>query len=77
MDFLSVTQVKNPNEIKIWLTLEHFIVFFLLGKLSFPRMVRPLEWAPIGLPLKEVAVHAGHKLLIEADPLIIDNPQYI
>jgi hypothetical protein len=40
-------------------------------------MVRPLEWAPIGLPLKEVAVQAGHKVLIEVDPLIIDNPQYI
>ena len=41
--------------------------FFLLGQASFPIMVRPIEQAPIGISLEQVAVRAGHEVLIVAD----------
>jgi hypothetical protein len=30
-------------------------------------MVRPVDYAPICLPLGEVVVHASHKVLMEVD----------
>ncbi len=43
-------------------------------------MVRPIELAPINLPLEDVAVHAGRKVLMEVDKnsvRIVGNPQGI
>jgi hypothetical protein len=43
-------------------------------------MVRPIEEASIRLPMEEVAVRAGHKVLMEVDKSIspiIGNPQGI
>ncbi len=36
----------------------------------FPGMVRPIEYAPIRLSFEEVAVRAGHEVLIEVDDKI-------
>jgi hypothetical protein len=55
------------------------IVFFfsLFGQLNFPRMVRPIDYAPNCLSFKEVAVCASHKVFIDIDDnsaLIVGNP---
>ncbi len=51
-------------------------VLFLLGQPSFPK-IRSIEWAYICLSLKEVSVHAGHKVRMEIDIilLIAGDPQ--
>jgi len=41
--------------------------FFLFEKPSFPGVVRPMEQATICLSMEEVAVHAGHVVLMEVD----------
>jgi hypothetical protein len=43
-------------------------------------MVRPTEYTPITLSFEEVAVRAGHEVLMELDDsilLIVDDPQGI
>jgi hypothetical protein len=55
-------------------------LLLLFGQLSFPGKVRPLDCAPKHLFLKEVTVHATHKVLLEvtdASSLINGNPQGI
>ncbi len=52
----------------------------MFGPKSFPGMVRPIEEAPICLYLEEVAVRAGHNVMIDVDAnisLIIGNPHMI
>jgi hypothetical protein len=52
----------------------------LIWTAEFPGMIRPMAKAPIWLSLIEVAVHTGHKVLIEVDNysrLIVGNPQGI
>ncbi len=44
--------------------------------LSFPGIVRPRYYALVLLSLEDVTVHAGHKVLVEADDnntLIVAN----
>ncbi len=41
--------------------------FFLIYTWIFSRMVRPIDKAPISLSEEEVALHAGHKVLVEVD----------
>jgi hypothetical protein len=57
----------------------HFF-FFLIGKPSFSRMVRPVHQVPICLFVEEVALSAGSKVLMEVDdnsaPIFV-NPQGI
>ncbi len=46
----------------------------------YPRNSGPLDWAPIHMSFEEVAVHAGHKVLMEADDTsapIVSNRQGI
>ncbi len=38
----------------------------MYGQLHFPRMVRPIEYSD-PLPLEEVAVLAGHEILMKVD----------
>jgi hypothetical protein len=40
---------------------------FLYGQVCFPRMVKPIEEAPIFLSLEKVTVRAGPKVLIVVD----------
>ncbi len=51
----------------------------MFGPLSFPGMVRPIECSPIYLSLEEVTVHAGHKVLMEVDYILlaVGDPQGI
>jgi hypothetical protein len=39
----------------------------MIEQTSFSRMVRAIDWAPICLSLEEVAVRAGHDVLIKVD----------
>jgi len=43
------------------------LIFLLIKQSGFPRMVRPIGYIPIHLPMEEVAMHAGHKVLMEVD----------
>jgi hypothetical protein len=47
----------------------------LFGQQSFSRIGSPIEKAPIDMPLKEIAVHAGQEVLMEVDDniLLIDK----
>jgi len=36
--------------------------FFLIGQLSFPRMIRPLDYASVRLSFEEVAMHYSYKV---------------
>ncbi len=51
----------------------------MFGPLSFPGIVRPIECTPICLSMEEVAVHAGHKVFMEVDYILLDvgDPQGI
>ncbi len=45
--------------------------------MKFPRMVRPMEEASIGLSLEQIPVHIGNKVLLKVDdniPLMVGNP---
>ncbi len=44
-----------------------FFFFFLIGPPSFTAMIRPIGKTPIHLSMEEVAVHIGHKFLMESD----------
>jgi hypothetical protein len=53
---------------------------FLFGQPSFLGLARPIENVLICLSLEEIAVHAGHKVLMEVDKnisLIARNPKGI
>ncbi len=43
---------------------------------EFPRLVMPIEWAPIHLSMEEVTVSAGHEVLTFIS-LIVGDPQGI
>jgi len=47
--------------------LKKFFFFFLIGPPSFTAMIRPIGKTPIHLSMEEVAVHIGHKFLMESD----------
>ncbi len=47
-------------------TLVDFFYFFL-EQPNFPRIIRLIEYFPIHWSLKEIAVHAGHEVLIVVD----------
>ncbi len=50
------------------------------GKLIFDTTVKLIHWPAIHLSLEEVAVHAGHKVLVEVDidsMLIVGDPWQI
>jgi len=52
-------------------------LFCLIMQLSFPEMVKPIDYAPIGLSMEEVAVCPGRKVLVEVNNesvLIVGNP---
>ncbi len=52
----------------------------MFKQLILPRIVRPIEQAPYCLSLEEVALCAGHKVLMEADDNllpIIGDPHWI
>ena len=42
-------------------------LFLLVCKAKFPKMVRPVDYAPNRLSLDEVTVHASRKVLMEVD----------
>ncbi len=53
------------------------LFFYLFGQASFPRVVKPIDYAAIRLSLEGVAVLPGHKVLMDVDDngvLIVDNP---
>ncbi len=47
--------------------IEEKYYFFLIGLPSFPRMVKPIDKAPVKVSLVKVAVHAGRKVMMEVD----------
>ncbi len=47
---------------------------FLIKLLSFLGMVKPVEQAPICMCLEEVAMYAGHKVLMVVDLYIVGDP---
>jgi hypothetical protein len=54
------------------------LFYFYFEQPSFSRKVWPMEWAPIRMPMEEVAVHADHKGLKKADNnilLVVSDPQ--
>jgi hypothetical protein len=55
------------------------LLLLLFGQLSFPGMVRPIEWVPICLSLEEVGEYAGHKVWVEGDHILMiaGHPQWI
>ncbi len=53
----------------------YFFFLFVIGQLSFPGMVRPIEKATICMCLEEVAMYAGHKVLKLVDLYIVGDPQ--
>jgi hypothetical protein len=55
-------------------------MFFLIGQLSFPRMVRPIDKDLVHLMLAEVDLLAGHEVLMQVDgnsALIVGDPPVI
>jgi hypothetical protein len=42
-------------------------LFLLVCKAKFPKMVRPVDYAPNRLSFDEVTVHASRKVLMEVD----------
>jgi hypothetical protein len=61
-------------------TVANIIHLFLFVWTSFLRIIRPIEYAPICLSIKEVAVCAGRKVSMEVDDnilLIVGDPQLI
>ncbi len=59
---------------------DSFFFFSLLGQMSFPINVGQIYYGPICLSLEDVTVHAGHKVMAEADDnsdLIVGNRQGI
>ncbi len=65
--FLTPTSIKifqkswQPCKLKLGDTQRYKKRHFYLRLPSLPRMVRPIEQAPVCLSLKEVIVHAGHR----------------
>ncbi len=49
-----------------------FFFFFLIRQPSFPGMIRPLEQAPIHLPMDKVVAHSGHEVLMVDDLYFTD-----
>ncbi len=69
----TVTRIEAFNVANI-------IHLFFFVWTSFPRIIRPIEYAPIRLSMKEVAVCAGRKVSMEVDDnilLIVGDPQLI
>ncbi len=46
---------------------DSFFFFSLFVQMSFPRLLWPIYYALVLLSLEEVTVHAGHKVMVEAD----------
>ncbi len=71
-----IEMLRSENEKKE--CVERFFLHFsacssssCLRQSSYPRLLRPMQQAFICLPLTEVTLHAGHKILIKANSNIL------